>query len=123
MINAVLSSSPDLRSALSAVSPGWKVLEDGRIRVRTTTWCHIDLRVMFFNTRICETPLDNDGVYNRGWCYTASTPVLALIHAAGAALAWDGHPDTEPEGWIKETTSRRLRPDGDPAREYEGDWR
>ena len=102
-------------------APDWPVLDDGRIRVKTTPWCHVDIRLMLTNARICETPLDNE--YGRGWCYPGATLQEALMRAAGAALAWDGGPDTEPEGWIKEVTSRRVRPGGDPAREYHGPWR
>ncbi len=101
----------------------WPVLDDGRIRVKTTRWCHLDIRLMLTNARICETPLDDENVYERGWCYIGATLQEALVRAAGAALAWDGNPDTEPEGWIKEVTSQRVRPGGDPAREYRGPWR
>lgn len=104
-------------------SPDWPVLDDGRIRVKSTPWCHVDIRLMFFNARICETPLDNDYVCERGWCYTGATLQEALLRAAGAALEWDGGPDTEPQGWIKEVSSQRKRPGGDPAREYRGPWR
>lgn len=100
----------------------WPILDDGRIRVKTTPWCHVDIRLMLTNVRICETPLHNEDVYERGWCFTGRSHDEALVRAVGAALAWDGSPDTEPEGWIKEVTSQRVRPDGDPARESRGAW-
>jgi len=103
--------------------PPLEVLGDGRVRVKTTPWCHVDVRPMLFNARICETPLDNENVYGRGWCFAGATSTEALMRAVGAALAWEGSPDTEPDGWIKETSSQRVRPDADPAREYRGPWR
>lgn len=72
----------------------------------------------FGNLRIVET-YDMYSV-GRGWCYAVGDqePFLHLITVMAAALAWDGGEDTEPEGWIKETTTGRRRPNGDPDREY-----
>jgi hypothetical protein len=69
------------------------------------------------NHRVVETDLRCPLSYNRGWCYSGQgARMLAIL----AALAWDGSPDTEPTGWIKEITSGRCRPDGDPERETIG---
>jgi hypothetical protein len=101
----------------------WPVLDDGSIRIKTTPWCHVDICLMLTNVRICEKSLGSQYASKRGWCYTGANRQEALVRAVGAALAWDGNPDTEPQGWIKEVTSRRVRPSGDPGREYRGAWR
>lgn len=56
---------------------------------------------------------DGQQAFDKHWCYeTASDAMIA-------ALKWDGrHPETEPDGWIRDPYTGRRRPGGDPAREY-----
>lgn len=51
--------------------------------------------------------------YEKHWCYETCG------EAVRGALEWDGkHPDSEPQGWIRDPYTARVRPGGDPAREY-----
>lgn len=100
----------DLLAGAVPIEGGW--------RIKTTEWCHVDVLVMLGgNHRIVETDLAYPVQYSRGWCYTGwNARTVAVL----AALVWDGRPDTEPDGWIKEVASGRCRRDGDPAQETIG---
>lgn len=111
--DAVLRDEP-VWERVHVVEPGWwrvHALPDGRA---------VDVVMMIHNARLVVTDASGTG-YDRGWCYAASHPVLAVVSALGAAMAWDGSDDTEPAGWVKDVVTGRYRPDGDPARERQRD--
>lgn len=70
------------------------------------------------NLRVVETYPDM--TLGRGWCYAQEDQdaFVHLLTVLAAAIAWDGGADTEPQGWIKEVTTGRRRPNGDPDSEY-----
>lgn len=107
------TETPTLADVVAGILPiegGW--------RVKTTEWCHVDVLVMMGgNHRLVETDLKYPVQYERGWCYRGPA---ARTTALLAAMVWDGRPDTEPEGWIKEVKSNRCRRDGDPEQETIG---
>lgn len=63
-------------------------LPDGRVLVLYP--------MLFGNTRLCVGP-QNEGFYDRGWCYQSA----AIIDALTALATWDGV-DVPPGDWIKE---------------------
>lgn len=66
---------------------------------------------MIFSRRIC---IGGPYCYDDGWCYPND---LGLLFVVAAAEEWDGEGDP-PDGWIKQVSTGRRRPDGDPAREF-----
>jgi hypothetical protein len=61
--------------------------------------------------RLCVGPRPKRGYYDDAFDY----PCVELARVAMAR--WDGRGDA-PVGWVRNFTTERRRPDGDPAREY-----
>ena len=76
------------------IDGGW------RIKTNNAGTHHIDVLAMAFNYRIALTPIDRPYEYDRHWCY-AGHDRTTLLRTFLAALAWDGDPNTEPDGWNK----------------------
>ncbi len=86
---------------LSAHMRGFRRLPDGR---------YVGIYEMLYNDRIIiGTSL---AWYDDGWCFDPAKSKAAL--AAWIAVGCVG----EPTGWHKHINTGRVRPDGDPAREY-----
>lgn len=82
------------------------LMDDGRV---------IDVKPQFYNTLVCISASMMTGAWDNGWEYEDTMPaiVAAVVWAADGA-----RPGTEPAGWIRNPTTGRRRPNGDPAREY-----
>lgn len=63
---------------------------------------------MLFTFRVA---IGTDQWIDDGWCY--NDPAIAIA----AAVAWDGDGDP-PDGWHRQISTGRRRPDGEPGREY-----
>lgn len=71
---------------------------------------------MIFNTRLVITRKDSDlKGWEDAWCYRDIASCMI------AAATWDPAIEPEPTGWHKHPLSRRVRPDGDPTKEYVSD--
>lgn len=83
---------------------------DGGWRIKTSAdgTHHVDVLLMLFNARIALTPVDDPTYHVRHWCY-AGNDFASLLRAIGAALAWDGSLDSEPDGWNKNGQTREWR--------------
>lgn len=80
-----------------------RVLDDGVTEVTVYP-------MTFGKARLCIGMVD-DGGYDDGWCY--ANPGIAII----AAELYEG--DGDPlDGWHRQISTGRRRPDGDPGREY-----
>lgn len=109
--------TPDTMPMIDLV--GVEVLPGVGWRVKTTPGGHVEVwRMAFGNLRIVEHYGNCD--LGRGWCYAQGDhpPFEHLLRVIAAAIAWDGGENTEPDGWIKEVTTGRRRPNGDASREY-----
>lgn len=90
------------------IDGGW------RIKTNDAGTHYIDILGMIFNYRIALTPIAQPLETDRHWCY-AGRGIDTLLRVFAAAYAWDGNPDTEPEGWNKSGQTGEWRP---PAEEY-----
>lgn len=71
--------------------------------------CTVDIHRMIASWRVSVITGRMRLAPSRYWCY-AGTGQKALLRAVLAVAAWDGSPDTEPEGWTRngQTEERRL---------------
>lgn len=81
---------------------------EGGWRVKETPTHYIDVLVQLYNWRVARTPKADPYCIDRFWCYSG-TGMSTLMLALGAAWAWDGADDTEPEGWNKNGQTREWR--------------
>lgn len=77
-------------------------LEDGRT---------VSVLQMIYSRRIT---IGTGLFYDDGWCYPND---LGVPFVLAAAEDWDGDGDP-PHGWIKNVSTGRFRPGGDPTKEY-----
>jgi len=91
-----------VRADLDERAPGWSAQPDGRIRLRTTPSCHIDIVSQLFGVALVKTDLGDERYWTCGWSYTGPSPREAIGAAIDAGLPWDGSPASAPLGWTKE---------------------
>lgn len=100
----VVGEEPGVRT-LTPIDGGW------RVKTNDAGTHYIDIMVMIPNYRIATTPVDDPWFMDRHWCY-AGRSLQTLVRAVGAAMAWDGAEDTEPEGWNKNGQTQEWREPG-----------
>jgi hypothetical protein len=86
---------------------GSRQLADGR-------W--LDLAAMLFTTLLS---LSEDGERGR-WSYMNAWCFEDRSIAVREFLFWEPSITAEPNGWTRQPTTGRRRPDGDPLRKYTG---
>jgi hypothetical protein len=88
------------------------VVDDWGILVKTTPGANYYLTKMaLINWRLIEVPLPDQGVYQRGWCYTGQSASQALIAAITyGVIGWNAAEGSEPRGWIKSVGDGRYGP-------------
>lgn len=79
-------------------------------RLKDTPWCEVHVYRMLLNWRVATLAHGHrlHPVPERYWCY-ADAGQDTLLAAARAVAAWDGSPDTEPDGWVKNGQTGELR--------------
>ena len=89
-------------AVLAPIDGGW------RVKTNDAGTHYIDVLVMIYSYRIAWTPVGVPLLIQRHWCYAGRTQA-DLLRCVAAARAWDGAPDTEPVGWIKNGQTREWR--------------
>jgi hypothetical protein len=90
------------REGTTEVPPELPVeIDGGGWRIHETATHYVDVLPMIYTDRIACTPVDDETIYDRFWCYPKGGAALF------AAVVWDGADDTEPVGWLKAYDGRR----------------
>lgn len=88
-------------------------VHDGTLfRVKEVLGYYLDVQASpLFSFRLVTTPVENEAVWQRGWCYLGKDR-YAWTAVLLAAAMWDGSDDTEPLGWNKNLQTREWREPG-----------
>lgn len=95
-------TTSDIAEIGTPIDGGWRIKEND------TGTHYIDVMVMAFNYRITLTPIAMPYVHDEYWCYAGRTQA-DLLRTVAAAYAWNGDPNTEPDGWNKNGQTKEWR--------------
>lgn len=84
---------------------------EGGFRVGENETHYVDVMLMLFSWRICETPKSCPERIDRSWCYNG-TGRTSFYMAVGAAMLWLKERTNEPKYWNKNVVTGEWRENG-----------
>lgn len=97
-------------------------VQDGTLyRVKEVLGYYVDIQPSpFYSYRLVTTPVEDEAVWQRGWCYQGKDRHAWMAVLLAAAM-WDGSDDTEPMGWNKNLQTKEWREPGSSQTWQAGD--